>query len=182
MSPQSSPAQNTQSKITVARPNCTTEVRIIKQEMVLACIEIYVEVTQTQFQPITTCPEKILNCNAQCSPQQWHRQTDGNAPSPMQLKVHQVIGQIIHQGSRTTSPRYIWNKRYRHHCLHQLWWHTAWQDANGASGVYADETGKLATRVCWLVWPHQVSRGQWKCVHQGPKRDVQPTASRHPGT
>jgi hypothetical protein len=35
-SPQSSLAQNTHSKTTVARPNCTTEVRAIKQEMVLA--------------------------------------------------------------------------------------------------------------------------------------------------
>jgi hypothetical protein len=45
MSPQSSPAQNTHSKTTVARPNRTTEVRTIKQETILACIETYVEVT-----------------------------------------------------------------------------------------------------------------------------------------
>jgi hypothetical protein len=50
-SPQCSPSQNTHSKTTVARPNCTTEVRTIKQEMVLACIETYVEVTQTPLQP-----------------------------------------------------------------------------------------------------------------------------------
>ncbi len=47
-SPQSSPAQNTRSKM---RPNCTTEVRTIKQKMVLACIETYVKVTQTPLQP-----------------------------------------------------------------------------------------------------------------------------------
>ncbi len=47
-SPQSSPAQNTRSK---TRPNCTMEVRTIKQEMALACIGTYVKVTQTPLQP-----------------------------------------------------------------------------------------------------------------------------------
>ncbi len=50
MSPQSSPVQNTRSKRTVARLNCTTEVTTIEQEMGLACIETYVEVTQTPLQ------------------------------------------------------------------------------------------------------------------------------------
>jgi hypothetical protein len=50
-SPQSSPAQNTRSKTAVAKPNCTTEVRTIEQEMVLACIETYAEVIQTPLQP-----------------------------------------------------------------------------------------------------------------------------------
>jgi hypothetical protein len=50
-SPQSSLAQNTHSKTTLARPNCTTEVRTIEQEIVLACIETYVEVTQIPLQP-----------------------------------------------------------------------------------------------------------------------------------
>jgi hypothetical protein len=51
MSPHSSPAQNTHSKTTAVRPHCTTEVRTIQQEMVLAYIETYVEVTQTPLQP-----------------------------------------------------------------------------------------------------------------------------------
>ncbi len=50
-SPQSSPAQNTRSITTVARPNCSTKVRTLKQEMVLACIETYVKITQTPLQP-----------------------------------------------------------------------------------------------------------------------------------
>ncbi len=50
-SPQSSLTQNTRSKTTVVRPNCPTEVRTIKQEMVLACVEIYIQVTQTPLQP-----------------------------------------------------------------------------------------------------------------------------------
>jgi hypothetical protein len=58
-SPQSSPAQNTRSKTTVARPNCTTEVRTTEQEMVLACIEIYVEVTQTPLQPAQLAQQKF---------------------------------------------------------------------------------------------------------------------------
>jgi hypothetical protein len=58
-SPQSSPAQNTCSKTTVARPNRTTEVRTIKQEMVLACIETYVEVTQTPLQPARLAQQKF---------------------------------------------------------------------------------------------------------------------------
>jgi hypothetical protein len=65
-SPQSSPAQNTRSKTTVARPNCTTEVRTIKQEMVLACIETYIKVTQTPLQPAQLAQQKspIVMLNA----------------------------------------------------------------------------------------------------------------------
>ncbi len=126
-SPQSSPAQNTRSKTTEARPNRATEVRTIEQEMVLACIETYVEVTQTPLQP-AQCPIKIPHCNAQCSPQQQNRQTDGNAPLPVQLKVHKDIGQIVHQGAQTTSPRFVWNKRYRHHCLYQVGQNTTQQE------------------------------------------------------
>jgi hypothetical protein len=59
MSPQSSPAQNTRSKRTVVRPNCTTEVRTIEQEMVLACIETYIEVTQTPLQPALLAQQKF---------------------------------------------------------------------------------------------------------------------------
>ncbi len=58
-SPQGSPAQNTHSKTTVARPNHTTEVRTIEQEMVLACIETYVEVTQTPLQPAQLAQQKF---------------------------------------------------------------------------------------------------------------------------
>jgi hypothetical protein len=59
-SPESSPAQNTRSKTAVvARPDCTTEVRTIKQEMVLACIETYVEVTQTPLRPAQLAEQKI---------------------------------------------------------------------------------------------------------------------------
>ncbi len=57
---QSSPAQNTRSKTMVARPNCTTEVRTIKQEMVLACIETYVKVTQMPLQPAQLAQQKFL--------------------------------------------------------------------------------------------------------------------------
>ncbi len=65
-SPQSSPAQNTHSKTTVGRPNHTTEVRTIKQETVLACIETFVEVTQTQLQPEKLTQQKfpIIMLNA----------------------------------------------------------------------------------------------------------------------
>ncbi len=56
---QSSPAQNTRSKTTVARPNRTTEVRTIEQEMVLACIETYVEVIQTSLQPAQLAQQKF---------------------------------------------------------------------------------------------------------------------------
>jgi hypothetical protein len=56
---QSSPAQNTRSKTTVVMPNHTTEVRTIKQEMALACIEIYIEVTQTPLQPAQLAQQKI---------------------------------------------------------------------------------------------------------------------------
>jgi hypothetical protein len=59
MSPQSSPAQNTHSKTTEVRPNGTMEVRTIKQEMVLACIETYVEVTQTPLQPARLTQQKF---------------------------------------------------------------------------------------------------------------------------
>jgi hypothetical protein len=59
ISPQSSLAQNTRSKTTVVRPNCTTEVRTIEQEMVLACIETYVEVTQTPLQPAQLPQQKF---------------------------------------------------------------------------------------------------------------------------
>jgi hypothetical protein len=55
-SPQSSPAQNTRSK---TGPNCTLEVKTIKQEMVLACIETYVEVTQTPLQPARLAQQKF---------------------------------------------------------------------------------------------------------------------------
>jgi hypothetical protein len=41
------------------RPNHTTEVRTIKQEMVLACIETYVEVTQTPLQPAQLAQQKF---------------------------------------------------------------------------------------------------------------------------
>ncbi len=58
-SPQSSPAQNTCSKTTVARPICTTEVRTIEQEMIPACIETYVEVTQTPLQPAQLAQQKF---------------------------------------------------------------------------------------------------------------------------
>ncbi len=59
MSPKSSPAQNTRSKTTVVRPNCTTEVRTIEQEMVLACIETYVKVTHTPLQPAQLAQQKF---------------------------------------------------------------------------------------------------------------------------
>jgi hypothetical protein len=49
----------TRGKTTVARPNCTTEVRTIKQEMVLACIETYVKVTQTPLQPAQLAQQKL---------------------------------------------------------------------------------------------------------------------------
>jgi hypothetical protein len=58
-SPQSSPAQNTHSKTTAARPNCTTEVGTIQQEMVLACIETYIEVIQTPLQPARLTQQKF---------------------------------------------------------------------------------------------------------------------------
>ena len=60
-SPQSSPAQNTHSKTTAARPNCTTEVRTI-----LACIETFIEVTQTPLQPARLAQGKfpIIMLNA----------------------------------------------------------------------------------------------------------------------
>jgi hypothetical protein len=65
-SPQSSPTKNTCSKTTVTRPNCTTKVKIINQEMVLACIETYVEVTQTPLQPAQLAQQKfpIIMLNA----------------------------------------------------------------------------------------------------------------------
>ncbi len=58
-SPQRSLALNTRSKSTVVRPKCTTEVRTIKQEMVLACIETYDEVTQTPLQPAGLTQQKF---------------------------------------------------------------------------------------------------------------------------
>jgi hypothetical protein len=65
-SPQSSPAQNTHSKTMVVRPNCITEVRTIKKAMVLACIETYIEVTQSLLQPAQLAQQKfpILMLNA----------------------------------------------------------------------------------------------------------------------
>ncbi len=65
-SPQSSPAQNTRSKATAARPNCNTEVRTIQQGMVLACIETYLKVTQIPLQPARLVQQKfpIIMLNA----------------------------------------------------------------------------------------------------------------------
>jgi hypothetical protein len=121
MSSQSSPAQNTGSKTTVVRPNPTTEVRIIKQEMVLACIETYVKVTQTPLQPAQLAKQKfpivmlnaVLNNNTIKLMEMHH-------PSPAQPKAHQVMGQTVHQGAQTTSSRCVWDKRYRHNCLHEV--------------------------------------------------------------
>jgi hypothetical protein len=58
-SPQNSLAQSTRSKTTIARPNCTTELTTINQEMVLACIGTYVKVTQTPLQPARLTQQKI---------------------------------------------------------------------------------------------------------------------------
>ncbi len=58
-SPQSSQAQSTCSKTVVAQPNRTTEVSTIEQELALACIETYIEVTQTPLQPAQLAQQKF---------------------------------------------------------------------------------------------------------------------------
>ena len=63
----STPAQNTRSKRAGNRPTCKgrCKVRTIKQELVLACIETYTEVTQKPAQASSLAqrefPSKILN-------------------------------------------------------------------------------------------------------------------------
>ncbi len=131
------------------------------------------------FATSTTRSTKIPHCNAQCSPQQRNWKTDGNAPSLAQPKVHQVMGRIVHQGAWRTSPRCVWNERYRHHCLHWVQQNTAQQEEahhlrkDGGYVLTRERWSKSNEVHCWW-WLDSAS---WQCKHTDGQDDDSENAS-----
>jgi hypothetical protein len=138
-SPQSSLAQITCSKTTIARPNCTTEVRTIKEEMVLACIETYVNVTQTSLQPAQLAQQKftIVMLNAVLN----------NDTNELMKKRH-----LLH------NPKYtkLWGKLYTKELRRQA------QNVSGTKGTDTSST----TKYCSTGGGASRTERRWSCIDQ----------------
>jgi hypothetical protein len=83
------------------------------------------------------------------------------------------MGQIVHQGAWITSPRCVWNKRYRHHCLHQVQQNTAQQEAahhlrkDGGYALTRERQLKSNKAHCWWY----LDSASWQCKHTNGQDD-----------
>ncbi len=118
----STPAQNTRSKTAGDRPTSKGRCKVwtIKQELFLACIKTYMEVTQKPIQASSLAqrkfPSKILNAVL--------NKDTGELMEMRQLlhkpKYSDLWGKIIRQRTRTPHPRHTWYQMDRHHRVHQV--------------------------------------------------------------
>ena len=102
------------------RPQRNVEVQTLNQELVLACIQMYVKVTQRLLSPNKIGTTEIPYGSTQCNPQQGYRRTHGNVTSPTKSKIQQAVGRILHKVARMTGSRSTGHKQNRYHHVHQV--------------------------------------------------------------